>query len=349
MAATPDAPGDAAAPDPPGRRAPWVIAVRIAISAALLAFLISRVHLDTVLPRRPGTETLFWFSAGVAISIVGIVLSAWRWQRVLDVLGERVPLRTLTSHYFAGQFLGNVLPSTIGGDVLRVSRGGHSTGSAPIAFASVVLERLTGFVALPLLAYVGLATTPSLFPSRAGWLSFTIATAALVVLVVVLVVAGSPRLAGRFVEHENWMRFIGAVHHSVVLLRSAPGRGFELLGAALVYQITTVLAVWCAVNTMNVNVPFTAVLAFAPVTAMAQVIPLSLSGLGVREGMLVILLGSFGVSAGRAVGVGLCWYAMTLLASIAGAPSFAIGSTRRSSKAAAHDLTDRGADGSIGE
>jgi uncharacterized membrane protein YbhN (UPF0104 family) len=325
------------------------MAARLAISAALLAFLVTRVHLDTVLPRRPGTETLFWFCAGVAISILAIVLSAWRWQKVLEVLGVHVPLRTLTSHYFAGQFLGNVLPSTIGGDVLRVSRGGQSTGSMPVSFASVVLERLTGFVALPLLAFVGLALTPSLFPSRAGWLSLAIAVGALVVLAVLLAVAGSPKLAGRFVGHANWMRFIGAVHDSVIVVRNAPSHGFDLLGAAVIYQATTVAIVWCAVNTMNVDVPFTAVLAFAPVVAMAQVLPLSLSGLGVREGMLVILLGSLGVSAGRAVGVGLCWYAMTLIASVAGAPSFAVGSSRKRSQRAADDLSDGGSDRAVGE
>jgi len=329
------------------RRAPWVIAVRIAVSAALLAFLVSRVHLDTVLPRRPGTETIFWLSLGVATSIVGIVLSAWRWQRVLDVLGTPVSLRTLTSHYFAGQFLGNVLPSTIGGDVLRVSRGGRSTGSTPIAFASVVLERLTGFVALPLLAFAGLATTPAIFGDRAGWIALAIAVGAVVVLAVILAIAASPKLAGRFADHENWMRFIGAVHESVLTIRRHPSRSFELLGAALAYQVTTVLVVWCAVNTMNVDLPFTAVLAFAPVVAMAQVLPLSLSGLGVREGMLVLLLATFDVSPGRAIGVGLCWYAMTLLSSIAGAPSFAIGSPR--SKAAADHLADGGSDGSIRE
>lgn len=329
------------------RRAPWVIAVRIAISAALLTFLVSRVHLDSVLPRRPGTETLFWLSLGVATSILGIVVSAWRWQRVLDVLGAPVSLRTLTSHYFAGQFLGNVLPSTIGGDVLRVTRGGRSTGSTPVAFASVVLERLTGFVALPLLAFIGLATTPAVFSETAGWIALAIAVGALVALVVILVIAASPRIAGRFASHENWTRFIGAVHESVLTIRGHPHRSFELLGAAVIYQITTVLVVWCAVNTMNVKLPFTAILAFAPVVAMAQVLPLSLGGLGVREGMLVLLLATFDVSTGRAIGVGLCWYAMTLLASIAGAPSFAIGSPR--SQAAAHHFPHRGSDGSIRE
>jgi len=55
---------------------------------------------------------------------------------------------TLTGHYFVGLFVGNVLPSTIGGDVVRVTRSSGTAGSSTVAFASVVLERLTGFVGL---------------------------------------------------------------------------------------------------------------------------------------------------------------------------------------------------------
>jgi uncharacterized membrane protein YbhN (UPF0104 family) len=188
-----------------------------------------------------------------------------------------------------------------------------------------VLERLSGFVALPLLAFVGLALTPSLFEERGGWIALGISAVALLALVVILAVAASPRLAGRFAEHGDWKRFIGAVHTGVARVRAEPRSSLDLLVAAVVYQVTTVLTVYCAVRTMSAPVGFTAVLAFAPAVAMAQVMPLSLSGLGVREGMLVILLGSIGVSAGASIGVGLCWYLMTLVASLVGAPSFAVG------------------------
>jgi uncharacterized membrane protein YbhN (UPF0104 family) len=67
------------------------------------------------------------------------------------------------------------------------------------------------------------------------------------------------------------------------------------------------------------------VLAFIPAVAMVQVLPISVGGLGVREGMLALLLHPLGVPTGQAVAVGLLWYAMTLLVSLAGAPAFALG------------------------
>jgi uncharacterized membrane protein YbhN (UPF0104 family) len=318
---------------PTRRPALWKLWLRIAISAALLAFLVSRIHLDTLLPEHPHLSTLFFFLAGIVIAGTGIVLSAWRWQRALVVFDARVPLRTLVSHYFAGQFFGNVLPSTIGGDVLRVSWGTKTTGSGRVSFASVVLERLTGFVALPLLTLIGFVLRPSLLQVDHAWIALLISAVTLVMLALILYTAAHPRLAGRFRDHENWMRFVGAVHVGIDRLRRQPRMATGVLGAALLYQASTVAVVYCAVRTLGVEIPTAAVIAFAPAVAMAQVLPLTLSGLGVREGMLVILLHPLGVSNGRAVAIGLLWYAMMLIVSLFGAPVFAVGHRHRRTEA----------------
>jgi len=319
----------ARAGDHPARRSGLKLALRIIVSAALLVLLITKIPSDTVEPKDTGTGTLTFLIAALALTFAGFVLSAWRWQRVLAVFDVHVPIRTLLGHYLAGQFVGNVLPSTVGGDVLRMSRATSSTGSSDVAFASVVIERLTGFVALPLLTFIGLLIKPSLLDVQHAWISLVIAGATVVALLVILVVAGSPALAGRFAKHENWMRFIGAVHIGVDRMRREPRRTTSVIVAAVAYQATVVAAVWCAIHALGVSVPDAAVLAFVPAVAMAQVLPISLSGLGIREGLLVILLHPLGVPTGKAIGVGLLWYGMTLVVSLLGAPLFAVGNRHR--------------------
>ena len=73
---------------------------------------------------------------------------------------------------------------------------------------------------------------------------------------------------------------------------------------------------------------------------MAQVVPISLSGLGIREGMLVLLLTPLGVSNGHAVGLGLAWYATMLLVSLPGAPAFAVGNRRSDPDVATAESVD---------
>lgn len=308
---------------------PTKIGLRILISAALLIFLITKIPADDVQPKDTHTGTLAFLAFGLFFTFVGFVLSAWRWQRVFEVFEVHVPLRTLLSHYLAGQFVGNVLPSTIGGDVLRVSRAAKTTGTGDVAFASVVIERLSGFVALPLLSFVGFALEPSLLDLDHSWIALVIAGATVVGLVVILTVAASPRFAGRFAKHQNWMRFIGAVHIGIDRMRREPRRALSVLVAAVAYQLSVLVAVYCAIHTLGISLPNGAILAFLPAVASAQVLPISLSGLGIREGLLVLLLRPLDVPTGKAIGVGLLWYGMTLVVSLLGAPMFAAGHRHR--------------------
>ena len=153
-----------------------------------------------------------------------------------------VPLRALTGHYFAGQFVGNVLPSTIGGDVLRVSRSAKHIGSSETAFAAVALERLTGFLALPVICFFGFLVDPSLLESSTAW--------------VALLVAGdrarrarrdpAPRRAPEDRRPLQRPRELDAVHRrgatsaSTACARDRAPRS-RVLGTAIIYQVSVVL------------------------------------------------------------------------------------------------------------
>jgi uncharacterized membrane protein YbhN (UPF0104 family) len=226
--------------------------------------------------------------------------------------------------------VGNFLPSTIGGDVLRVSRlTNSSTVPGTSVFASVVIERLTGWIVLPVLTLAGLLLSPSLLRlGMASRLALALSIGTMVLLAVIVFAAGSRRMAGRFAANEGWTRFIGAVHLGIDSLRHRPQAAAGIMAVATVYQLSPVLAAFFATRALGLHLPMVALLAFTPVVAIAQVLPLSLNGLGIREGAFVLFLGPLGVSAGQAVAVGLIIYATTLAVSLLGAPAFAVGSRR---------------------
>ena len=320
---------------PARRRHHLRLGLRIAVSAGLFAILLTKIHFEDFVPRHHTFGTWLFLAAGIALMAGSFVVASWRWQRVLSIFGTHVRLRTLTKHYLAGQFVGNLLPSTVGGDVLRVSRSSADTGNTTNAFAAVVLERLTGFVALPILVLLGFAINPSLLDIDRSSFALAIALGTLVFLGVILFLAGHPKAAGRFAEHDNWMRAIGAVHIGVDRLRRDWRDTVVAVFAALLYQITVVASVYCAFPVVDVRVPNAAVLAYVPAVAMAQVVPITIGGLGVREGLLAFLFHPLGVPTGRAVAIGLLWYGMTLLVSVIGAPAFAVGHKRREDAAPA--------------
>lgn len=314
---------------PARSRTRWMGPLRLVVSVGLLALLVSKIDFDDLIPHdRSLPGTLGFLGLGIALMALSMIVAAWRWQRVLVVFDTPVPMRHLVADYFAGQFVGNVLPSTIGGDVVRIARVSRDVGARDTAFASVVLERLTGFVSLPLLMIIGFALRPDLASTSNGWIAVLTGGGTVVVFGLILVVCGHPALAGRFTEHENWMRYIGAIHIGVDRMRRQPRHAGAVLALAILYQLVVVSAIYCAIHTIGLTIPNAAVLAFVPAVAMAQVLPISVSGLGLREGMLALLFHPLGASTAHAVAVGLLWYAMLLVVSLAGAPAFAIGSRR---------------------
>lgn len=312
------------------KRKQWVsLALRLALSALMLGVLIWRIppfDLREVVPEF-NAHTLLWLGMTMTLTLAGLVLSAVRWQRVLDVLGLHAGLRRLLSLYLAGQFVSNVLPTTIGGDVLRVSRLSKETGETPKTFASVVLERLTGWLVLPLISVVGFMVNPPLqHLGRATKVAFGLALATLLGLGILLYAVADQRIGGRFEVRDGWRRFAGAVHLGFNRLMRQPGAAANVLLVGFAYQIVLVLAAVAAAQALGVRpAGLTALLAFFPAVAIAQVLPIGISGLGLREGAFVLFLGPLGVAAQDAIALGLLLYLLNLGMGLLGAPAFAVG------------------------
>ena len=315
--------------DQPVRKArrSWGSVLRLTITLVLVTVLVFRLRddrLTSLFPRHWTTATTGWIIAGISSCLVGYGLSARRWQLVVRALDHEVRWRTLFSHTLAGQFTGNALPSTIGGDVVRIARATTTLGSSTVAFASVMIERLTGWIALPAWCAIGFALNPDLLDGLNARFAITVAATTLGVLIAILFLAGHPRVAGRFASSENWMRFIGAVHEGVDALRRRPRLALELIATAMAYQLTTLITFACAFRALAApDLDIAVMLTFFPTVTMLQVLPVTIGGLGMRETVLVELLHPFGVRTAQAVGGGLLWYAFNLVASLTGIASFA--------------------------
>jgi glycosyltransferase 2 family protein len=321
---------EAASMDPKRKK---VLLLRVAVSFVLLGILFTQiddVNLRALVPKW-STSAGLWLAGAAALTFVGIGLSTVRWQQVLTAMGIHSRWRHLLSHYLAGQFVSNVLPTTIGGDLVRVSRLSQENGQTPNTFASVVLERLSGWVVLPLITFAGFALNPGLRElGRATAVALAIAIFTLIGLVLVVFVVADQRLGGRFARREGWQRFAGAVHLGMAKLRDRPLAAVAVLGAGIVYQLVMVGAAFMATQALDIaRVGFTAMLAFLPAVLVIQVLPIGISGLGLREAAFVVFLGPLGVPTEQAIALGLLLYLLNVVTSLPGAPAFAIGPRRR--------------------
>jgi uncharacterized membrane protein YbhN (UPF0104 family) len=149
----------------------------------------------------------------------------------------------------------------------------------------------------------------------------------LVLLGVLLFAASHPSVGRRLNDNEGWLRFVRAVHLGLERFRRRPAAAATVLAAGFVYQLAVVIAAYLAGRALGLHVGWIVMLAFMPAVAIVQVLPITIGGLGVREGAFVLFLtrSGLGVPQGRAIALGLLIYGINLVASLAGAPSFAVG------------------------
>jgi uncharacterized membrane protein YbhN (UPF0104 family) len=323
-----------------------IMVARLLVSGVLLWVLVTKIgtNWSEAIPDASGA-TFAWLAGALLLTFAGVVLSAVRWGAVLHALDQHPPFGRLLSLYFAGQFMGNVLPSTIGGDALRVARLSKETGEGPTTFASVVLERLTGWLVLPVITLIGLAVNPGLRRlGRASAIAFGTAAGTLTLLTVVLWLTARPGqgIEGRLEHNEGWRRFTSAVRFGIQKLAHEPAATARILATGFAYQFILIGSALMAARALDLpaGVGPTALLAFVPAVLIAQVLPISISGLGVREGLFILFLHPLGVPRSQAIALGLLLYLLNLVVSLFGAPAFAVGN-RAAKTAPADEATPR--------
>ncbi len=311
------------------KRTRTIFALRLGISGGLLAFLIIQgPNLDAskLLPDW-NRWTPFWLFGAFALTALSLVLGAIRWRQVTEALRLDIPLRGILSHFIAGQFVSNVMPTTIGGDVLRVTRLGGDTGNHPAAFASVIFERLSGWLVLPVFTFLGLMlNTPLASLGASSVTAIGLACITLATFGGLLYVVGH-NATGRWLEGRTGVgRYFNAMHLALEALKAQPRAAARLLVASFGYQLSVLLAVGCATEAMGIDeVGFTALMAFFPAVLMLQVLPLGIGGLGVREASLVFFLTAIGAPEEQAFSLGLLIGLLILLCSLPGLPAVLLG------------------------
>ena len=305
------------------------IALRVGASVALLValvWLLPSFDADELWPEF-NSATPYWLIGAFLLTLASMVLATARWYEVGRALGLQVQPRRMFSHYMAGIFVSNFVPTTVGGDVLRITRLTSDTDDGPHSFASVLLERLSGWIALPVFSLLGLALNEELrglgAPSRVAAIT---AGVTLLALALILVLVGNQRF-GRWVNrHKGWVRFVNGLHTGIDELRAKPRDTGRILVTAFAYQAVMLAAAGCAAKVVGINgLGPTELMAFIPAVLIIQVLPLGLGGLGLREGALVLFLHDFVLDDERAIAMGLLLYFLTVAASLVGLPSLVFG------------------------
>jgi hypothetical protein len=321
----------------PGWRGALLLAGKIVFSLGLLAFLFARIPLHEVgLTLRGARFT--WLAAAAGLLLASNVLGAYQWQWLLRTVEIRIPFWKVLAYYHVGLFFNNFLPANVGGDLVRVLDASRHGPSRAAAFSTVIMDRLIGTLALAGLAL--LTTLPAIrhFHEMAGLPASGVYLALVAFFALSLVMVWAVFHPALLPAVERGLARIGLGGFGPALDDLA-GRlqGFRdqrrlfvrLLAVALVVQVSRIGVHILVARALGLAVGVQFFFLFVPLLAVIVSLPISLNGIGVREGAGIVLFGLVGVGRTAAFALQFTTYLVAVAVSLLGGVVFLVRLPRR--------------------
>ena len=294
----------------------------LVVTGLCTAYLVWKIDLGKTLHLLAHAK-LGYFLAAVAIMVGSVWPMAWRWQQLLDVRGIHERLAWLVRAYFTAYTAGQILPTSIGGDAMRIFEASrrHPGNTGSVA-GTVILERALGGAATVALAAVGFVLAVGRYDVGAYlWVeaAFFVGTA---VLAVVLFSRRVRRPLAWFVPLLRRLRVerpLRAVYEAMHAYRTRAGLLVGVFVLTIAVQALRVLAIWSAGKGVGVTLSPRPYYVMGPLLFLVLLVPFTINGFAVRESFFVSFLGGLGVDPSRAFATGFLFFVVTLTLSIPGA------------------------------
>jgi uncharacterized membrane protein YbhN (UPF0104 family) len=307
--------------------------IKALVGLGLMAYFLSDLDLSRFFVTLRSAR-MDYFLLALAAYLVGKLITAVRWALLARPLGFTNPLKDFALFYYIGMFFNLFAPSTLGGDAGRVFYLSRDTmeesprsrsESAGLALISILADRAIGLVVLVWAGAAGLLLFPqyaSLIPRSLRLATFALAAAP--ILGWALFPLGD-RLAAK-IDLPLAQKLRGVVQ----AYRSRQGVLLQSIGLSLAFHLIQLWIQLLAGHALGFDIPWSYALVFFPMVDILSMLPVSFSGIGLREGGYLFFLGRLGVGAEQAVACGTLWLAMLIASGLVGGVVFILnrGTTR---------------------
>ena len=282
----------------------FIILLKLAVSSLALYIVFSKADSGHTFSIIKSIGPFYFFSA-VFLYIFSQLISSFRWKLLLP---EHFTIKKLFSIYMIGAFFGSFMPGIVGGDAVRAYYLNKKAKKMSLTLASIFMDRYLGYASLML---IGISAAPFAFSyfgtSPYKWIMPFIFAAFVVGSLLFFMLQLGKRFRGmsEFYEYFASLKKQKGIIINAILI--------SLLVQFLNFFIVVVLAAG-----MGEKIPLLVLFVFLPIIITITMIPISISGLGVREGSFVILLGLIGVRSEIATSLSLAWFFSVFVGSIPG-------------------------------
>jgi uncharacterized protein (TIRG00374 family) len=294
--------------------------IKAGISLALLAVLVWKSNLNALIGVMAETD-LKVYSAAFLLFLFQQVVVAYCWQLLLRAQNNRVPfVRTLEVH-FVGSFFGTFLPSSITMDIVRAYRLSRHLRRGVDAASSMFVTRVVGFwVNFVLASIVAIPVGQGTSNPHLAW-TLAAVTLGFVAAIWIALNRWSMQLVRRILQRLNLIKIadkMERIRGAILQFALAKQAIFKLLVLSLFFQIVGIVVIFLVGRAVGIELGIGYYFIYIPLITALAVLPISVLGIGIREGAFVFFFAQAGVPQAQALSLSLLLFSQSLLMALIG-------------------------------
>lgn len=270
---------------------------RIAISVVLLIFLLKQVDSHRLLGIIKNSDKHFLFTA-FFVSLLPYLFCLFRWEMLLKTASIHLPLKRVIMSFAGGVFFSLFLPSTIGGDVVRSLDLATHTRRPHEVIATVLLDRLSGYMGLVIVAVLALFFGHRYIQDRDVFFSVGIITAILVVILLVIFNRFLYLKINRLLHSPTAgkiRQLIRGLHQEMHIFRHHKDMAIDNLLLSVTIQVAAPLIFYLIALAIGAKLSFLYFFIYVPIISAITLLPISIGGLGLRDATTVYFFAKAGM------------------------------------------------------
>jgi len=286
-------------------------AIKLGITGLLLFFILQQVN-----PRETWQQIT---SISPVILLTALILqtasnsvAACRWFLIMRRIGFVLPFSFFLKSYFKGAFFNQGLPTSIGGDGLRILDCARN-GSTEDAFFGVFIDRIIGLAGLLLLNIAALAANRSILPQK-----ITVLLLAVLLLLLAALISLYFLRKLHFLSRSRYLGYLTRLSERYFQVYSSWSSAGVQIILSIVTHLLAMSAFFLLGKGMGLEYPLSVYLVLVPPVVLLTILPISLAGWGIREGALVGFFLLIGADRARVVSFSLLYGLTALAASLPG-------------------------------
>ena len=273
-------------------RSVWL---RGATTIAILAYLVSRIDMRAAGDALVSVDLRYLLLVLVLVGIDRAGMVA-RWVLLLRSSDQPVATKSAAWIHLVSSFLGSVLPAGVGADAARAYTLSRRTAQTSEAVASVAVDRLVGVISIATMGAIGLTVWGLRAPSAPGGLVLLVTLSTLALGVITLwsdhVIRGA--LPSSWHTSDVGRRLL-RVSDAMARYRARPATLLMVLLVSLGVQALRIVEAYLLGRGLGIDVELGYYFVFMPVGLLALLLPISIGGFGLPQGVIVWLLRPLGV------------------------------------------------------